>query len=42
MKETVLLLFAQEVSAFDFSCNLSSIELILILWGKLHNLQGDF
>lgn len=39
MKETILLLLAHEVSVFDFSCNLSSIELILISWGKLHILQ---
>lgn len=42
MKEMVLLSFAHDVSAFDFSCNLSSVELILISWGKLYNLQGDF
>ena len=42
MKETILLLLAHDVSTFDFSCNLSSIELILILWGKLHILQGEF
>jgi hypothetical protein len=32
-EEAMLLLLAQEVSVFDFSCNLSSIELILISWG---------
>ena len=42
MKETILLLLAHEVSTFDFSCNLSSTDLILILWGKLHILQGEF